>query len=82
MRLEANWGHLCASQWRGCVLEQCLRGVGQRLCLSPAPAFCCALGAEPQQSPDVVFPSFGHSSTRAGAEQAPTHPGMRKGRCV
>lgn len=79
MRLEDNWGHLCASQRAGCVLEQWHRGVGQHLSLSPAPALsCCALGAEPRQSPDLVSPSFGHSSPRAEAEQAPTHQGIRK----
>lgn len=63
--------------------------LGAALCLSewgmldntssPAPAFCCSLGAEPQQSPDVVSPSFGHSSTGAGAEQVPIHQGIREG---
>lgn len=65
MRLEDNWGHLSVSAGGMCA-GAVAQDVGQRLCLSPAPAF-----AGPQQSPDVLFPNLGHSSTRAGAEQAP-----------
>lgn len=74
VRLEDNWGHLCVSAGGMCAGASGT-GVLDNTCvclqLQPSPG--------PEQSPDVVFPNFGQSSTRAGAEQAPTHHGIMKG---